>query len=102
MFLSTGAIARSCGPLGLLINEEFTPISTASVGISLVPGPRDAIEEETRRNVFWLAFMLDRLGHAANLWPHSMHEEDCTQAFPVNALNFALGVRRLFCVLYAT
>ncbi|VDB88782.1 unnamed protein product [Peniophora sp. CBMAI 1063] len=91
VFLVTSQITRSCGPLGLSMNLDFTPISTAAVGLSLIPEPRDAIEEETRRNIFWLSYMLDRLSQSGNLWPHALHEEDCTQVFPVNALNFTLG-----------
>lgn len=86
---------RTYEALAFCLHMHETEVQGTVVGLSLVPEPRDAIEDETRRNLFWLSFMLDRLTQAANLWPHAMHEDDCTQVFPVNALNFALGVCRL-------
>ena len=70
VYMIVGYVARSCGPLGLQTSEAFAPISTAAVGLSLAPEPEDAIDAETRRNLFWLAFSLDRLTGSGNLWPH--------------------------------
>jgi len=76
----------------LQYSEAFSPIASARIGASLLPPPGDSIEEETRCNVFWLIYSLDRLCSVGNYWPHSVDDQDCLQLLPVNSVNFSLGI----------
>lgn len=70
----------------------FEPLTNGTVVPSLLAPPADAQDEETRRNVFWLAYALERLSGCGNAWPLSLDDKDVTQLLPVDAMSFALGV----------
>jgi hypothetical protein len=60
--------------------------------MSIIPPPRTAIEDETRRNIFWLAYAIDRQHGAGSGWAISLDDDDIAQLFPVTMEQFVSGV----------
>ena len=85
-------IMRACLPLGLHASDLFKPINEGIGAPSILPPPMDDTEAELRRNIFWLAYCLERLSGCGNGWPLALDDQDVSQFLPVSAMNFALGV----------
>ncbi|KZV75415.1 hypothetical protein PENSPDRAFT_89785 [Peniophora sp. CONT] len=92
VYMLSSQVLRACPPLDLSRATMFQPITTGTMAPSLIAPPADAQEEETRRNVFWLAYALERLTGCGNGWPLSLDDKDVTQLLPVDAMTFALGM----------
>jgi hypothetical protein len=60
--------------------------------MSIIPPPRTPIEDETRRNTFWLAYAVDRQHGSGTGWALSLDDDDIAQVFPVTMEQFELGV----------
>lgn len=60
--------------------------------MSIIPPPRTPIEDETRRNTFWLAYAIDRQHGAGSGWALSLDDDDIAQLFPVTMEQFESGV----------
>jgi len=80
-------------PLGLNMCPPFHSISTALRGASILPPSRTVVEDETRRNVFWLAYATDRTTGLSNGWAYGIDDEDVAQLLPVRGDQFNKGVR---------
>lgn len=87
---SAGAL-RNCVPLG--ISDAADSVTVAGCKPGLLLAAEDAIERESRRRVFWAAFMCDRLASISSGWPHSLEEADVTAELPTSVVEFARGVR---------
>lgn len=83
---------RQVVPLGVNICAPFTSISIASREASILPPARTVIEEETRRNVFWLAYAVERGLGSQNGWATLLDDEDITQMMPLSLSSFENGV----------
>ncbi|KAJ7070941.1 hypothetical protein C8F01DRAFT_1108418 [Mycena amicta] len=57
----------------------------------LSPAPT-VIEDETRRNLFWLAYCSERLHGCSNGWAMSLDDQDVSQLLPVRGDHFEKGV----------
>ena len=79
-------------PLGLNVCPPFHSISKVLRGASILPPARTVIEDEMRRNVFWLAYATDRTSSFASGWAYSMDDEDVAQLLPVRGDQFHKGV----------
>ncbi|VDC06881.1 unnamed protein product [Peniophora sp. CBMAI 1063] len=92
VYMLSAQVLRACPPLDLSRAPMFQPLTNGTMVPSLLAAPIDAQEEETRRNVFWLAYALERLSGCGNGWPLSLDDKDVTQLLPVDAMSFALGM----------
>lgn len=73
----------------------FHSISKGLRGASIIPPARSVIEDEVRRNVFWLAYTTDRATGLGHGWSHGMDDEDVAQLLPVTGEQFDKGVRQI-------
>ena len=87
---------RMAVPLGMNMCSPFRSISTAVRPPSLIPPPRNVIEDETRRNTFWLIYCAERLHGLGNGWAMSVDDDDISQMMPVLSEQFEHSVRRSF------
>ncbi|KAH8120305.1 hypothetical protein DFH11DRAFT_1559424 [Phellopilus nigrolimitatus] len=92
MFLMTGRATRYLVPLGLNMCPPFHSISKSLRAPSIIPPARTVIEDETRRNTFWLTYATERLYSSGNGWAMSLDDQDVSQLFPVRADQFEQGI----------
>ena len=93
MWVTSEEALRYCVPLGLNICDPQVPLSRSwKARSSFIPPPRTAIEEETRRNVFWLAYVTDRFQASGNEFAMTLDDEDITQVMPCLYEEFTSGV----------
>ena len=83
---------RASIPLGLNVDAPFFPISDALRTPSLLPVPGSVIEDEVRRNTFWLLYTMERMGGCSNGWALSLDDQDVSQLLPMKGVNFEMGV----------
>ncbi|KAI0051666.1 hypothetical protein FA95DRAFT_1511617 [Auriscalpium vulgare] len=91
VFMTVAQVVRSGMPLGINVSSPFHPISESLRAPSLIPPPEDLVEDETRRNTFWLAYAMDRMASCSNGWPMSLDDQDVSQLVPAKGANFDLG-----------
>jgi hypothetical protein len=73
-----------CPPFHSIAKSERPP--------SILPPARTVIEDETRRNSFWLAYALERQHGLGNGWALSLDNQDVSQLLPVRGDQFLQGV----------
>ncbi|KAI9572876.1 hypothetical protein HD554DRAFT_2063701 [Boletus coccyginus] len=83
LFISTGQSLRIAVPLGLNLCPPFHALNTTAESMSIIPAPLTLAEDETRRNVFWLAYTIDRQYGAGNGWAVSLDDNDIAQLLPL-------------------
>ena len=88
-----GVAMRYLIPLSLNMCPPFHSISKSLRALSIIPAARSVIEDETRRNTFWLAYATERLYSSGNGWAMSLDDQDVSQLLPVRADQFEQGVR---------
>lgn len=79
-------------PLGLNMCPPFHSISNSERPASILPPARTVIEDETRRNAFWLAYATERHHGCGNGWALSLDDQDISQLLPVRGDQFEHGV----------
>jgi hypothetical protein len=92
MFLLVGRAVRYLVPLGLNMCPPFHSISKSLRAPSIIPPAKTVIEDETRRNTFWLTYATERLYSAGNGWAMCMDDQDVSQLLPVRGDQFENGV----------
>lgn len=92
LFTCSGQSLRVAIPLGLNICPPFRSLHGSSPTMSIIPPPRTPIEDETRRNTFWLAYAIDRQHGSGTGWALSLDDDDIAQVFPVTMEQFELGI----------
>ena len=85
-------------PLGLNMCPPFQSIGRSLRALSILPPARTVIEDEMRRNTFWLAYATDRTLSITNGWAHAIDDADIAQLLPVRGDHFANGVRLSFLI----
>lgn len=60
--------------------------------MSIIPPSVTFVEDETRRNVFWLAYTIDRQYGAGNAWAMSLDDNDIAQFLPLPKTKLNAGV----------
>ncbi|KAG6847422.1 hypothetical protein H0H93_008217 [Arthromyces matolae] len=70
-------------PLGLNMCPPFHSISNSERPASILAPARNVIEDETRRNAFWLAYAIERQHGCANGWANNLDDQDISQLLPV-------------------
>ncbi|KAI9445302.1 hypothetical protein H4582DRAFT_1806331 [Lactarius indigo] len=91
-FTTIGQAIRAAVPLGINVNPSFFPISDSLKTPSLILLPKDSVEEEVRRNTFWLLYAMERMGGCSNGWALSLDDQDVSQLLPMRGINFDLGI----------
>jgi len=91
VFIASGHSLRMLVPLGLNMCPPFHSISKGLRGASILPPARTVIEDEMRRNVFWLAYATDRTTSLGNGWAYGIDDEDVAQLLPVRGDQFDEG-----------
>ena len=102
--MSISRSLRSCLPMGLNVSTAFTPIAPFNRPPSLLPPAQTILEEELRRNAFWLgahtvlgalyradvssAYALERTMGAGHGWALMLDDEDVTQLLPMRGEDF--------------
>lgn len=79
-------------PLGLNMCPPFHSIGKSERPPSILPPARTVVEDETRRNTFWLAYAAERQHGCGNGWAMSLDNQDITQLLPVRGDQFLNGV----------
>ncbi|KIJ21656.1 hypothetical protein PAXINDRAFT_165090 [Paxillus involutus ATCC 200175] len=92
LFVSTGQSLRVAVPLGLNLCPPFHALNATVQSMSIVPAPRTIIEDEMRRNVFWLAYAIDRQHGAGNGWALSLDDTDIAQLLPLPRATLDAGI----------
>ncbi|KAI0271386.1 hypothetical protein BC834DRAFT_818707 [Gloeopeniophorella convolvens] len=93
-FMNVGQALRALVPLGLNICAPFVPITEGVRPPSLIPPPESIIEDEVRRNTFWLVYIMERMCGCSNGWALSMDDSDVSQLLPLKSVYFDVGVSR--------
>ncbi|KAJ2928849.1 hypothetical protein H1R20_g8248, partial [Candolleomyces eurysporus] len=78
-------------PLGLNMCPPFHSITKSERPPSILPPARTVIEDETRRNAFWLAYAIERQHGCGNGWALSLDDQDISQLLPVRVDQFGQG-----------
>ncbi|KLO14473.1 hypothetical protein SCHPADRAFT_920667 [Schizopora paradoxa] len=91
MFLTIGRAMRYSVPIGLNMCPPFHSISKSLRAPSIIPPARTVIEDETRRNTFWITYATERLYSSGNGWALSMDDQDISQLLPVRGDQFENG-----------
>ncbi|KXN89934.1 hypothetical protein AN958_04938 [Leucoagaricus sp. SymC.cos] len=92
VFLNSGNCVRLSIPLGLNMCPPFHSISKSERPPSIVAPARTVIEDETRRNAFWLAYALERQHGMGNGWALCLDDQDISQLLPVRGDQFEQGI----------
>ncbi|CAA7266537.1 unnamed protein product [Cyclocybe aegerita] len=91
MFLSSAHSMRLSVPLGLNVCPPFHSITKSERPPSILAPARTVIEDETRRNAFWLAYATERQHGCGNGWALSLDDQDVNQLLPVRGDQFIQG-----------
>lgn len=91
VFLASSYSIRLTVPLGLNMCPPFHSIAKSERPASIIPPARTVIEDETRRNVFWLAYATERESGCGNGWALSIDDQDISQLLPVRGDQFEQG-----------
>jgi Fungal specific transcription factor domain len=83
-------------PLGLNMCPPFHSITKSERPASILPSARTVVEDETRRNAFWLAYATERQHGIGNGWALSLDDQDISQLLPVRGDQFEQGVSLSF------
>lgn len=92
VFVSSCRALRIGTTLALNICPPFHSISNAVRPFSILPSARTVIEDEIRRNTFWLMYAIERQHGSGNGWPLCLDDEDVSQLLPVRGDLFEQGV----------
>ncbi|KAE9411008.1 hypothetical protein BT96DRAFT_846815 [Gymnopus androsaceus JB14] len=91
LFLNTAHSMRLSVPLGLNVCPPFHTISRTMRPASVLSPAKNVIEDELRRNVFWLAYAVERQQGFSNGWAQGLDDCDISQLLPVQNDHFEDG-----------
>lgn len=91
LFLTSSHCLRLSLPLGLNMCPPFHSITKSERPQSILPLARTVVEDETRRNAFWLAYATERQFGFGNCWAISLDDQDVSQLLPVRGDQFNQG-----------
>ncbi|KAI0872180.1 fungal-specific transcription factor domain-containing protein [Hypoxylon argillaceum] len=80
-------ITRSVVQLGLAVESNSFSVSPSYASIytlraMVLPEPRDFIEEESRRRLFWMIYLLDRYATIATAFDFGLADKDIDRSLP--------------------
>ncbi|KAG8987392.1 hypothetical protein FRB93_004852 [Tulasnella sp. JGI-2019a] len=79
--------ARLVGTLGLNTSPGFEPLSRIPPEMLYALPPTQG-GAELRRNLFWIAYSLERIINASNVWPMILDDANCSQIMPCSLNDF--------------
>ncbi|KAG8936516.1 hypothetical protein FRC02_001482 [Tulasnella sp. 418] len=91
VWILVGKACRISGPLGITIADAYGPLSRYNRMPTLIPPPKDHIDAEQRRNLFWLIYISERFHMSGTCWPMLLDDEDISQYLPVTEDDFNNG-----------
>ena len=106
--MNSGSTLRNCVPLGLTTCAPFKIPSHGNEDGPIVQEPNilpesdNVIEQETRRNIFWLSYALERQCSISSAFAVELDDQDISQLLPVRGDQFELGVRLFDFLFVAT
>ncbi|KAG8882848.1 hypothetical protein FRB97_007672 [Tulasnella sp. 331] len=78
--------------LGLSVSPGMEPLSRIPTQyLFSIPSSTTPIESELRRNIFWMAYSMERIFNASNVFPLHIMDEDCSQLMPSRLIDFNAG-----------
>ncbi|KAJ7361636.1 hypothetical protein DFH08DRAFT_844736 [Mycena albidolilacea] len=92
VFMGCSHSLRMAVPLGLNVCPPFHSITHSLRPASIIMPAHTVVEDEMRRNVFWLAYATERLHGSANGWAMNLDDQDISQLLPVRGDHFEQGV----------
>ncbi|KAI1010622.1 hypothetical protein LB503_004882 [Fusarium chuoi] len=79
-----GSLTRTVGYMGLSIEPEVHQRKRGLLSdSSSLPEPRDWLEEEERRRIFWNVFILDRISSIVKGWSPGINSADVCRRLPI-------------------
>ena len=89
-------IARSAIQLGLATESSSSTLfpdypSISTLRANVLPEPQDWIEDESRRRLFWMVYVLDRDATLATAFEFALDEKDVDRRLPCRDDYFAKG-----------
>ncbi|EKM55966.1 uncharacterized protein PHACADRAFT_256950 [Phanerochaete carnosa HHB-10118-sp] len=92
--LSSAMSLRACTTMGLNTCIPFIGLSTQPMERppSILAPAKSVIEDEMRRNNFWIAYSLDRESGAGHSWAMNIDDQDVSQLFPLPKDQWEQGV----------
>ncbi|KAI0830615.1 hypothetical protein BC628DRAFT_1312690 [Trametes gibbosa] len=92
-YVSFALSLRYAVPCGLNACPPFESISSSNMTrSSIIPAASNVIDDETRRNTFWIAYIMERHFAAINNFAMMLDDEDISQMLPVRGDQFEQGV----------
>jgi len=91
-FLSAGHALRISVPCGLNVCPPFHTIAEIFRPPSIIPPAKTVIEDELRRNTFWIAYAIERQMGTGNGWSLSLDDADICQLLPLRGDQFEQGI----------
>ncbi|TDL28499.1 hypothetical protein BD410DRAFT_227200 [Rickenella mellea] len=91
LFMSSARALRSLVPLGINMCPPFHSISKVLRTPSIIPPAQTVVEDEMRRNTFWLAYCGERLHSCGHGWASCLDDQDISQLLPVRRDQFEEG-----------
>ncbi|QRW21002.1 Fungal specific transcription factor domain [Rhizoctonia solani] len=94
LWSTLGDVLRVAVPLGLNSRTGFRGDGTAHLSETpetLLPDPTNCVEEETRVNLFWVAYANERLSESPGSWAMCLDDQDIHQVVPGDLLHFEAG-----------
>ncbi|CAL1695475.1 unnamed protein product [Somion occarium] len=90
----SGSTLRMAVSLGLNLCKPYPIITPSPVKYvpPFLPPAESFTEEEIRRNVFWMAYAMERLYGCGNSWAMSLSDEEISQMLPVTLADFEAGL----------
>ena len=91
IFSSSAHCLRLTLPLGLNVCPPFHSIAKTVRPLSILAPARTVVEDEIRRNSFWLAYATERQSGSGNGWALFLDDQDVSQLLPVQGDQFERG-----------
>ncbi|TFK57184.1 hypothetical protein OE88DRAFT_1650806 [Heliocybe sulcata] len=91
VYLASSVVMRLSVAQGLSSCPPFHTIANSTRPLSLLPRATTVIEDEMRRNTFWLAYSAERLHGCGNGWALCLDDMDVSQLLPLRGDQFLQG-----------
>ncbi|CAL1695310.1 unnamed protein product [Somion occarium] len=91
-FLSAAQGLRVAVPCGLNVCPPFHTIAETLRPPAIIPPAKTVMEDEVRRNTFWLAYAMERQMGTGNGWALSLDDQDICQLLPLRGDQFEQGI----------
>ncbi|KAH9937175.1 uncharacterized protein B0H18DRAFT_969438 [Fomitopsis serialis] len=91
-YLLTSHALRYAVPCGLNVCPPFHTIAEPVRPPSLLPPASTVVEDEMRRNTFWIGYAIERCHGTANGWAMTLDDQDVSQLLPLRRDQFEQGI----------